>query len=254
MICKNCGAEFEDLLPKCPYCAELNEIGAQKEYMAKLDAMKDHLDALHTTIPKMYAEEFKKQTRHTRKLILGTAAVFALLFVILYRLNSFSEEDSKEVLLFTKRAFPIADEYYETGDFEGLLDFYHTSTAENPNASFYHWKHFDFLLCYESYTSFMECAAEFAQGTFSDYELSEVIFHYGSAIYHSNNTLLSEADQQLIFALTEEMQSVLSTLPFTETEVLELQEAFRSDEFPSWDDIQALSKKIYKRIQKEKDS
>ena len=36
MICKNCGAHFDDNLPKCPYCGAFSYIGARKEYMEKL--------------------------------------------------------------------------------------------------------------------------------------------------------------------------------------------------------------------------
>lgn len=37
MICNNCGAHFDDDLPKCPYCGDFHYAGAQKEYMDKLE-------------------------------------------------------------------------------------------------------------------------------------------------------------------------------------------------------------------------
>lgn len=51
MICKNCGAHFDDLLPKCPYCGEFHYAGAQKEYMDHLEDMKDDLEDLSEAFP-----------------------------------------------------------------------------------------------------------------------------------------------------------------------------------------------------------
>ena len=39
IICSSCGAEFEDTLPKCPYCGSLNYKGAEAEYLGKLESM-----------------------------------------------------------------------------------------------------------------------------------------------------------------------------------------------------------------------
>ena len=62
MICKNCGAHFEDNLPECPYCGEFHYAGAQKEYMGKLENLKENLDDLHETVPEMYTKEFNPET------------------------------------------------------------------------------------------------------------------------------------------------------------------------------------------------
>ena len=41
IICNSCGAEFEDTLPKCPYCGSLNYKGAEAEYLGKLEGMRE---------------------------------------------------------------------------------------------------------------------------------------------------------------------------------------------------------------------
>lgn len=140
MICNNCGAHFDDDLPKCPYCGDFHYAGAQKEYMDKLENMKENLDTLEKSVPQMYTDELKTQVKHVRKIVLiiiSILAVLMLLFFMCFHLDSFSSRDEKQVLLFTKEAYPVADEYYEAGDYEGLLTFYHTSMSENKNADFY---------------------------------------------------------------------------------------------------------------------
>ena len=85
MICNNCGAHFDDNLPNCPYCSALHYPGARKEYMEKLEDIKENLDDLHKTIPEVYASELKSQTQKVKKIILiiaGIFASFALLFLV----------------------------------------------------------------------------------------------------------------------------------------------------------------------------
>ena len=41
MICNNCGAHFDDDLPKCPYCGDFHYAGAQKEFMDKLTTVSE---------------------------------------------------------------------------------------------------------------------------------------------------------------------------------------------------------------------
>ena len=43
IICSSCGAEFEDTLPKCPYCGSLNYKGAEAEYLGKLESMRQDM-------------------------------------------------------------------------------------------------------------------------------------------------------------------------------------------------------------------
>ena len=46
IICSSCGAEFEDTLPKCPYCGSLNYKGAEAEYLGKLESMRQDMQQL----------------------------------------------------------------------------------------------------------------------------------------------------------------------------------------------------------------
>ena len=78
MICKNCGAHFEDL---------------------------------SEAVPKMYTKELKTQTGQLRKIFLivgGLIAALALLFFLMFFLSeSMYKKDAKAEILFTKEAFPV---------------------------------------------------------------------------------------------------------------------------------------------------
>ena len=252
MICKNCGAHFEDNLPKCPYCGEFHYAGAQKEYMGKLEDLKEGLDDLHETIPEMYANELKSQAKKVRKIVLiigGILAALVLFFLIsTFAFDSIGSRDEKEVLLFTKEAFPIADEYYEAGDYDGLLRFYHTSMEENENADFYKWEHYSFLMCYENLCIFRESADKLNSDDFSDFDMHELFYCYISNRYYQKGYPMDEADQLLASGFEDEMESVIDSIHLTEDEQKTFNDFLNANEYPSWEEIEDFSKKIYKRL------
>ena len=80
MICKNCGAQFQDSLPKCPYCETLHYAGARKEYMEKLEDMKDDLSELHEVVPELYNEQLRTQTKNIKKTIFRVFIVLGIFY------------------------------------------------------------------------------------------------------------------------------------------------------------------------------
>ena len=252
MICKNCGASFSDNLPKCPYCGAFHYAGAQKEYMGKLEDMKEDLDDLQKSVPEMYTAELKTQAKQVRKIILIIIGILAMLVLLFFAsaflLDSVGSRDEKEVLLFTKEAFPIADEYYEAGDYDGLLEFYYTSITENENADFYSWDHYPFLICYENLSIFRESAARLGSEDFSDFDMQELFYCYISNRYYQKGYPMEKNDQQLVSSFEEEMESVVDTLALTAEESKEFNDLLNSSEYPSWEEIEDFSKKVYQRI------
>lgn len=251
MICNNCGAHFDDDLPKCPYCGDFHYAGAQKEYMDKLENMKENLDTLEKSVPQMYTDELKTQVKHVRKIVLiiiSILAVLMLLFFMCFHLDSFSSRDEKQVLLFTKETYPVADEYYEAGDYEGLLTFYHTSMSENENADFYSWDHYAFLICYENLTFFRDAAEKLDTDNFSDYDMQELLYCYISNHYYQKGYPMEKNDQELVSSFEEEMEAVIDSLSLTEEELKEFNDLLNANEYPSWSDIDKFSQKVYKRI------
>ncbi len=252
MICTNCGAHFDDQLPKCPYCGAFHYEGAKKEYMGKLEDLKEDLDELHETVPEMYTTELKNQGKRVRKILLIIAAIFAA-FILLFMVSSFLLDSSfsrneKEVLLFTKEAYPIMDAYYEAEDFDGMLSFYYDSIQNNENADFYSWEHYSFLMCYENMEIFRESAARLGSDTFDDYDMHELFYCYLSSRFYQKGYPMDEKDQMLAATMEDEMEGIIDTLHLTDKELTKLNNLLSSPEYPSWDDIEEFSKEIYERL------
>lgn len=252
MICKNCGAHFDDHLPECPYCGQFSYAGAEKEYMDRLEDMREDLEELHETVPEMYTGELKKQAKHVRKIlliVLGILTALALLFFGGSKLvDSLYQYDAKAELLFTKEAFPIADEYYDAGDYDGLLEFYQTSLEENSNASFYSWEHYPFLICYENYTIFQYAVSLMGTEDFSEYYMTELFYCYAANRYHQKGYPMNETDQRLVASYEDEMETVIDNLGLTEEEQKEFHDLLNKSDYYIWDDVETLSKKVYKRM------
>ena len=165
-----------------------------------------------------------------------------------FALDSIGSRDEKEVLLFTKEAFPIADEYYKSGDYDGLLKFYQASIKENENADFYNWEHFSFLMCYENLCIFRESADKLGSDDFSDFDMHELFYCYISNRYYQKGYPMIEADQLLAAEFEDEMEAVIDSLHLTEDEQKTFNDFLNANEYPSWEEIEDFSKKIYKRL------
>ena len=87
IICSSCGAEFEDTLPKCPYCGSLNYKGAEAEYLGKLESMRQDMQQLEQVPEKELKKKLKKKQKFVIKLLILLAALAAILAVIVFRVR-----------------------------------------------------------------------------------------------------------------------------------------------------------------------
>ena len=85
IICSSCGAEFEDTLPKCPYCGSLNYKGAEAEYLGKLEDVRRDMQQLEQVPEKELKKKLKKKQKFVIKLLILLAALAAILAVIVFR-------------------------------------------------------------------------------------------------------------------------------------------------------------------------
>ena len=64
--CESCGAEFDDDLPKCPYCGFVNLKGAEKEYMKKLEDFREDMGVDDVPLEEL-KDTFQKQGKRLKK-------------------------------------------------------------------------------------------------------------------------------------------------------------------------------------------
>ena len=125
IICRSCGADYSADLPNCPYCGTMNLPAAESAYMSKLEHMRSNLEGLGV----LAGQQTRKDFRSLRKKLLLAAVFLCLIVAVIYgvhfrRVRAEAEWEKAEIL-WQRDAFSKMDEYYASGDYESLLQFYY---------------------------------------------------------------------------------------------------------------------------------
>lgn len=237
IICPNCGADIAVSEPKCPFCGYINIPGAEEKFMKDLNQTKEELNQL----PKMQQEQIKKSFFKSSKVIWITVLVVVLLIMLVSgigfacskALDSFTEYDAKTEMLWERENYPILDEMYENGDYDGIIafknDLYDINEKEHTNHSLYNWGHADFISFYTMYDEIQESVGFLDGGEeLSKYQVRLLVydcmcFHYKS--YENSYISLSEEELATVEEYREYAEEVFyNRLKFTDEEADRLYE------------------------------
>lgn len=119
MFCKNCGAEYEDFLPKCPYCDTEN---VEVSYRKQRDYVNNYKKKgnFFAMLPNLLVHQAGGMMK---KIALIAGFVFLLVLVIgfvgsyLYSATAVGRMD---------RQIEKLEEYYVAQDYEGLREYYYS--------------------------------------------------------------------------------------------------------------------------------
>ena len=159
VICPNCGAAIYENEASCPFCGYINLPGAEEKFMR--DIKKTERDMSY--IPDLQKEEYKKTMSKSSKIIfitIGITAIIAAVLIGIYLLFNkvifaYNETDAKAQMLWNNENYPILDEMYANGDYDGIIEFendlYEKNAKEKTSYSMYDWEHSDFMNGYRYY-------------------------------------------------------------------------------------------------------
>lgn len=153
IICISCGAECAEEAANCPYCGSTLPAGAEKKYMEQLMDVKDRLEDLDAAP----LEQTKAALRSQGK-VLKIGILIGVIFLVIVLGGAYlfdralhrDEEDFKQQYLWKQEYYPVMDELYDKGDFDGLTRFFEEH-MEDENAPLYSWEHYHFLSAYMTY-------------------------------------------------------------------------------------------------------
>lgn len=192
IICPSCGGEFEDMLPKCPYCETLHIKGAEAEYMEKLEDVREDMAELGEVPEKETRKEFKRQGTFLGKIFAVIAIPVLVLVLLFVWSNREDERDIQAEYLWKQENFPKMDEMYEQGAYDALREFYIEALLDDKPVS--DWEHIWF--CYalndlyemeqfweleqenlrdSDYASFLYCGWRFKKGRGTAYLTGEQV-------------------------------------------------------------------------------
>ena len=213
--CPNCGAEVRSSDTKCPFCGYINEEGAEKAYMDRLNDIKDDLDVVDEEAAKEYGKGYGK----VFKLILITLAVLLVISGIIYTSYAAKKKartaaentygkNMLEEMAWKQEAFKEFDRLYESGDYEKLCeDLY---DAYEKHRIVFEWDHFWFVSTYNDYLLTIEDLERVNEEGWHKYE-AETIFYRCCFIYYRNDVYkYGEPDNRLTDEEIEKLQPVIA--------------------------------------------
>lgn len=152
MICKNCGAEFDAQLARCPYCNAMNEVGAKRQFNRKLKHILHKMNLI-SELPQ------KTVLTVSGKLLVLIIIIICAIVIVEFakfkvndqklRLETTNEqEDFQKAIAWEKETFPKLDAWYEAGDYDKIYEF--QCNLKSPY-NIHNWQHSEFILIYGDY-------------------------------------------------------------------------------------------------------
>lgn len=198
VVCKCCAGTFDGELAKCPYCGYINETGAEKAYMEKMEGVRKDLDEVDDIVVSNFKQDLMKFLK-AFGVSLGVIVVMALIVINGQAKNKEKERNEYAQKLeiqqfkFIKldKASKRWNELYEAGDYAAMYETAH-EVRQNYTEEFCQWKHYAFYASYESYAK----ATEYLQlvednGHYSKYEMSHVFYEMFNLYCDLNNKNLT---------------------------------------------------------------
>ena len=261
IVCSNCGAKFQENVPKCPYCGQIYIPGAEKEYMDDLREIKGELSEIESISEEIYQNEIKKNAKKTGVIV---AVLVALLLTGIFlgvgmnHLFSYeeSEEEIKARIMWERENFPTLDAWYDNGEYQAILDFME-ETYEEKGYSVYEWEHYHFVAKFENYQTCMNIKKRLAAGEeISKFDAGELLYCGMSLINYENENAgyvmetYSESEIETLEKWKQEVEDIFfEELQYSQEEFKKLENKLYEDGFLSYNACCDYRKGVLERIQ-----
>ena len=120
--CRSCGAQLDESMARCPYCGTLIPDGAEKEYMEKLDDIREDMDSLHAVPGDSVRVEVRRQGRRLRGIIIAAVLAAAVLAGLFFLQSRRYGRDNTADYIWGRENFPLFSELYESGEYDELTE------------------------------------------------------------------------------------------------------------------------------------
>ena len=234
IVCPNCGASIYENEAKCPFCGYINMPGAEEKFMRDMHRTEEQL----SQIPEIQKAEYKKHMSTSGKMILVTILIAIAIVCVLggaymlfeHVIYSYDEEDVKAQMLWERENFPILDEMYAAGDYDGIIQFeydlYDENWANKTDYTIYDWEHYYFVNGYRRYRDVENYIDILDKGQkLSDYQSESIVYEcmwFHCREYDIDNEFMPYTDEEIAILdgyreVTE--KCLYERLGFTEEEV-----------------------------------
>lgn len=246
IICQFCGAEFDEMLPKCPYCDSTNIKGAEAEYMDKLEDVRSDMEDLAQVPMQETKKELKKQTK---LILIVVIAIVALLLVLVavelaYDKIYFGERDKQADYVWQQENYPILDELYEQENYDELYELYYQAVVEDK--PIYNWEHYEFCAAISNFMDVEEIwAREKAGESLSDWEYVTLLYMGFRIKNYEESTSYTQQEKEKLAPYIERVRADFEVRwSFTEEELAAFEK--EAEDNNSWVSYEYCEKYIEK--------
>ncbi len=215
--CPNCGAEMDKDAAKCPFCGYINEAGAEKQYMEKLDDVRMQLDNVDEEAAAEYGKGYKKIVRIiiiTVAILVGLSIVGTLLYTYLEKkvlsVGNASAEDTLKEMSWQKEYYAKFDELYDAGRYDELVELFYSDETVDHNL--WEYKHYRFADLYFTYYNTRDRLKDVDEKGWTKSDATTVMmytFTYYYELYNSGYDKLKEEEIANLEPAREYMISVI---------------------------------------------
>lgn len=209
VICSNCGAAIYENEANCPFCGYINLPGAEEKFMR--DIKKTEQDMSH--IPDLQKAEYKKTMSKSSKIIFITVGITAVVAAAILGIHllfdrvifAYTETDAKAQMLWNNENYPILDEMYANGDYDGIIEFeydlYDQNAEDKTDYRMYEWEHYNFITGYRNYKNIEDSIAYLDKGEeLSRYGKENLVYYcmwFYYKQYDQQNTYMTFTDEEI---------------------------------------------------------
>lgn len=174
MICKSCGAEYEDKLLVCPYCGSENENRAREEQLDYIEEVKEKIEEVRSQAPVKAA---KRASDMVVKIVGAMIGVFLVVALAVWAYSTFSANGALKKQ--TKQIEKL-EAFYQAQEFEKMSEFIEKEKLRG--ATFY--KYIDIADLYDRVPYIME-EMDFCLDKVQRYELeaNDVVWELMDGLY-----------------------------------------------------------------------
>ena len=251
--CPNCGADIDKDAAKCPFCGYINEHGAEKQYMEKLDDVRSQLDNVDEEAAAEYGKSYKKVIKIIVIALIIAGVLAGVIAVLAYQAEkithtagNLSGEDMLKEMSWQRENFPKFDEMYEAGEYEKLVETIYAISEENHEI--YQWQHYGFIETYMKYLDSRDIingAQEFGWNESGAQVVTYDCFFFYFEQYKNTYYKVSEEEQANLTEAIEYMDNALREhLGYTDAEMEEVKKKVVNEyDNLNYDDVSKVAKK-----------
>lgn len=243
MYCRNCGAPLKVTDAKCPYCGTLNPIGAEAEYMEKLENLRENTEDLEDYVPEEFSRNLKHHSKYALRIFFRVIGISLTIFLIIFGVSRFQNHRERKQLqkeiAFRQEYFPSLDELYALGDDQKVYHYLGELYEKDGSEALYRWEHEAFYYYYGQYLTVNLLKEAMDREMYSDGDLYAGFYAAMSlsceGVMTSDYERMSEAELEEIEGFQQESMELLTQkLHLSQEEVRQAYEECCEDGFLSY--------------------